>query len=152
MWNYINEVLCHSTERNRTGNFHDMNNQRVFQNYSHISQSLATIWHQTSSSTLVWVKACCLLGAKQLTGLMLLIDSCTLRDIWYSRIWIKIQYFLSRKGNSKCLHTFCAGLNVLTDCGLMMLYMATGIWVNIGSSNGLLPGGTKPLPEWIFHQ
>ena len=25
--------------------------------------------------------------------------------------------------------------------------MATDIWVNIGSGNGLLPDGTKPLPE-----
>ena len=25
--------------------------------------------------------------------------------------------------------------------------MATEIWVNIGSGNGLLPNGTKPLPE-----
>ena len=25
--------------------------------------------------------------------------------------------------------------------------MASEIWVNIGSGNGLLPGGTKPLPE-----
>ena len=25
--------------------------------------------------------------------------------------------------------------------------MATGIWVNIGSGNGLWPDGTKPLPE-----
>ena len=25
--------------------------------------------------------------------------------------------------------------------------MATEIWVNIGSGNGLLPYGTKPLPE-----
>ena len=25
--------------------------------------------------------------------------------------------------------------------------MATAIWVNIGSANGLLPDGTKPLPE-----
>ena len=25
--------------------------------------------------------------------------------------------------------------------------MATEIWVNIGSDNGLLPDGTKPLPE-----
>ena len=25
--------------------------------------------------------------------------------------------------------------------------MATQIWVNIGSGNGLLPDGTKPLPE-----
>ena len=26
-------------------------------------------------------------------------------------------------------------------------HMATHIWVNIGSGNGLLPAGTKPLPE-----
>ena len=25
--------------------------------------------------------------------------------------------------------------------------MSTEIWVNIGSGNGLLPDGTKPLPE-----
>ena len=25
--------------------------------------------------------------------------------------------------------------------------MVTQNWVNIGSGNGLLPGGTKPLPE-----
>ena len=33
-------------------------------------------------------------------------------------------------------------------------YMATEIWVNIGSGNGLLPDGTKPLPEtmWTYHQ
>ena len=32
--------------------------------------------------------------------------------------------------------------------------MATEIWVNIGSGNGLLPDGTKPLPErmLIHHQ
>ena len=34
----------------------------------------------------------------------------------------------------------------LTYCGLVMLYGAE-IWVNIGSGNGLLPDGTKPLPE-----
>ena len=28
--------------------------------------------------------------------------------------------------------------------------MATEIWVNIGSGNGLLPDGTKPLPELIL--
>ena len=28
--------------------------------------------------------------------------------------------------------------------------MATEIWVNIGSGNGLLPDGTKPLPEPMF--
>ena len=32
--------------------------------------------------------------------------------------------------------------------------MATKIWVNIGSGNGLLPDGTKPLPEPMltYHQ
>ena len=29
-------------------------------------------------------------------------------------------------------------------------YMATKIWVNIGSGNGLLPDGTKPLPEPVL--
>ena len=29
--------------------------------------------------------------------------------------------------------------------------MATEIWVNIGSGNGLLPDGTKPLPEPITY-
>ena len=28
--------------------------------------------------------------------------------------------------------------------------MATWKWINIGSSNGLLPGGTKPLQEPTF--
>ena len=41
---------------------------------------------------------------------------------------------------------FCSGLNVLTHCGLVT-HMGTEIWVNIGSGNGLLPDGTKPLPE-----
>ena len=32
--------------------------------------------------------------------------------------------------------------------------MAAQIWVNIGSGNGLLPDGTKPLPEPLltYHQ
>ena len=30
-------------------------------------------------------------------------------------------------------------------------HMATEIWVHIGSGNGLLPDGTKPLPEiWLI--
>ena len=28
--------------------------------------------------------------------------------------------------------------------------MVTEIWVNIGSGNGLLPDGTKPLPEQML--
>ena len=34
---------------------------------------------------------------------------------------------------------------ILTHCGLVMSYGE--IWVTIDSGNGLLPGGTKPLPE-----
>ena len=37
-----------------------------------------------------------------------------------------------------------SGANDLTHYGLEM---ATQVWVNIGSNNGLLPDGTKPLPE-----
>ena len=44
----------------------------------------------------------------------------------------------------------------LTDWDLMTPYgdMATRIWVNIGSGNGKLPDGTKPLPEPMltYHQ
>ena len=38
---------------------------------------------------------------------------------------------------------------ILTHYGLVTPYgeLATEIWVNIGSGNGLLPEGTKPLPE-----
>ena len=35
---------------------------------------------------------------------------------------------------------------ISTLCGLVTPYVAE-IWVNIGSGNGLLPDGTKPLPE-----
>ena len=37
-------------------------------------------------------------------------------------------------------------LDALTHCSLVTPY-ATEIWVNIGSANGLLPDGTKPLPD-----
>ena len=36
---------------------------------------------------------------------------------------------------------------MLTHCGLEMPYIATYTWVTIASDNGLLPDGTKPLPE-----
>ena len=35
---------------------------------------------------------------------------------------------------------------LLTHSGLVAPY-GDKIWVNIGSGNGLLPDGTKPLPE-----
>ena len=42
---------------------------------------------------------------------------------------------------------FYSGLNELTNCGLVTPYSdISEIWVNIGSCNGLLPDGTKPLP------
>ena len=44
------------------------------------------------------------------------------------------------------LRPFCLGLNVLTHCGLVMPD-GTQIWINIGSGNGLLLDGTKPLPD-----
>ena len=39
--------------------------------------------------------------------------------------------------------------NISTHCGLVSV-----IWVNIGSGNGLLPDGGKPIPEpiLIFYQ
>ena len=37
-------------------------------------------------------------------------------------------------------------INLLTP-GEWWRHMATEIWVNIGSGNGLVPDGTKPLPE-----
>ena len=37
------------------------------------------------------------------------------------------------------------GILVLTQCGLVT--WATEIWINIASGNGLLPNGTKPLPD-----
>ena len=42
----------------------------------------------------------------------------------------------------------CLEITLLTHCGLV-----AENWVNIGSGNGLLPDGTKPLPEpmLIYH-
>ena len=38
----------------------------------------------------------------------------------------------------------------LTHSGLVAPYGPTDIRVNIGSGNGLLPDGTKPLPEPVL--
>ena len=38
---------------------------------------------------------------------------------------------------------------ILTHYGLVM-HMVAWIWVNIGSGNGLVPDGTKPLPEKVL--
>ena len=44
--------------------------------------------------------------------------------------------------------------NAINSLGPSDIYMATEIWVNIGSGNGLVPDGTKPLPEPMltYHQ
>ena len=51
---------------------------------------------------------------------------------------------------------FCLGLNVLIGihCDLMTPYVDIDLKVNIGSGNGLLPDGTKPLsePMLTYHQ
>ena len=46
------------------------------------------------------------------------------------------------------------GRNELTHCGLVSPYIAFEILVKSGSSNGLLPDGTKPLPDPLltYHQ
>ena len=58
--------------------------------------------------------------------------------------------FLSQKmGPTSCV-PFCKLYKAgLTHCGLgtTNCNMGTYIWVNIGSGDGLLPDGTKPLPE-----
>ena len=45
-------------------------------------------------------------------------------------------------------------LHIWTVNSLWWRHMATEVWVNIGSGNGLLPDGTKPLPEPMltYHQ
>ena len=49
---------------------------------------------------------------------------------------------------------FIIDLNILKDGSScyqdQVQHMATEIWVNIGSGNGFLPDGTKPLPEPIL--
>ena len=48
-----------------------------------------------------------------------------------------------------CLHmkmTCCWSLRSSTHCSLVTPY-GDIIWINTGSSNGLVPDGTKPLPE-----
>ena len=54
---------------------------------------------------------------------------------------------------SWCMHSFIGGVSPrddLTHCGLVQLE----ILVNTGSGNGLVPEGTKPLPEPMltYHQ
>ena len=59
----------------------------------------------------------------------------------------KLQYIYNARSR-------CAIKSLLTHCGLVTPYIASWNWVNIGSGNGLLPDGTKPLPEPIltYHQ
>ena len=59
----------------------------------------------------------------------------------YSTQRSKILKPIHEKNKQKNLDLTSA--QVLTHCD----HMATEIWVNIGSGNGLLPDSTKPLPE-----
>ena len=57
-----------------------------------------------------------------------------------------IRLYLGYVGNlTEKVHGLCQ-FNGLTHCGPLTPY-GTQIPVNIGSGNGLLPDGTKPLPE-----
>ena len=52
-------------------------------------------------------------------------------------------FFKPRWLDNRTFHTYTWDAPSLTHCGLV----TKQIWVNIGSGNGLLPDGTKPLPE-----
>ena len=68
----------------------------------------------------------------------------------YVHWWCSLKYFidltLTLRPEQNGRH-FAYGM--LTHCCLVTPYGAK-IWVNIGSGNGLLPDGTKPLPEPIL--
>ena len=86
----------------------------------------------------------------------------------FSEILIGIQTFSFKKIHLKMssvkLRPFCLGFNVLMPRNLLFpsyaiasqwsRHMAVQIWVDIGSDNGLLPDGTKPLPNSMvtYHQ
>ena len=58
-----------------------------------------------------------------------------------------LQLFISSGGWYHIKQDVFWEYHCLTHCGLV-------IWINIGSGNGLLPDGTKPLPELMltYHQ
>ena len=69
---------------------------------------------------------------------------------WTSWKWLgnetnKTKYKAGTKHTSPPTFTPENYLNLLTDRGLVRPY--GNIWGNIGSGNGLMPDGTKPLPK-----
>ena len=69
---------------------------------------------------------------------------------WF-RWWLGTEQVTSHYLNqwwSVCWRIYATlGLSELKLIVAYWRHMATEIWVNIGSSNGLLPDGTNPLPE-----
>ena len=65
----------------------------------------------------------------------------------YSEIWIKTKRFSCKKINLEIMSTksrpVCSGINSVWPSDTIWWQ----VWVSIGSGNGLLPDGTKPLPE-----
>ena len=57
---------------------------------------------------------------------------------------LKCVIFFNHLGIDPCHHVKSPGLNSLWPSNAIL---QQEIWVNIGSNNGLLPDGTKPLPE-----
>ena len=90
---------------------------------------------------------------------------CGLTKVCFGNVQVKCMFmFCEKQKRLRCLPTsLCPGHegipqseicfhnqiieNGLTHCGLYWRYMATRILVNFCSGNGLLPGGTNPLPE-----
>ena len=64
--------------------------------------------------------------------------------VWKYRHSYGVWHFAS---SDKATKMSFDGVSSKTHCGLVTPYMATHIWVNIGSGNGLLPGNAKPSPE-----
>ena len=114
-----------------------------------------------------WIKMVCCLIVVPLTHGGLQTPSGSIEWSWI-KFLLKMHLNMSTEWQ-----TVCSGLNVLTgddpvatycqwdlqlQCSIthcaLWCHMATTIWVNIGSGNGLLPDGTKPLPEplWSTHQ
>ena len=71
-------------------------------------------------------------------------NSISQNSIRIIRLWIAVVYQTMNLESAYSLNMIS-----WTHCDLAMPY--GDIWVNIGSSNDLLPGGTKVLPEPILN-
>ena len=83
--------------------------------------------------------------------------SIRLYGTYFSEILLEIRNSYSRKCTWKCrLKNGChfVSASMCQLIGALWHHMATEICVTIGSGNGLLPDGTKPLPEPMstYHQ